>query len=385
MDSSKIFNYFRAKEEETIKFLQKLVRTTSVTGQNSSQAMAAIVFDKLAQCGLKPELVGSKDNPSLLCRIKRGAGRRPMLNAPLDTASIGNRRLWSFDPLAGRIVGNKLYGRGSADCKAAIAIFCLLGEAIKKLELPFSGELILAFDADEHSGCFSGMKAILKKLGPIDACLIGYPGDEKIVIGARGFLRLRINIQTPSVHSGSRLKASDAIKTAFLLSSELEKWIEKSGKKNQNFPFGSKFTVVGIGGGGDFSRTAEECFLDVDIRTVPGQAKKAILDSIDTLLQEGVKTEVDQLIFQPAWLTDYKSKIVKLLKKSAFQVLGRKLPLGTSGASNTGSLFVGSSTKVIAGFGVRYGHAHAVDEWVDVKTIIPIALVYLQTILKYLV
>ena len=74
------------------------------------------------------------------------------LNACLDTAPFGDEEGWHHPPASGVIEDGRLYGRGSADSKIAVAIFSHLAVAFRQTKSQPCGELYIAFEADEHTG-----------------------------------------------------------------------------------------------------------------------------------------------------------------------------------------------------------------------------------------
>ena len=152
-----------------------------------------------------------------------------MLNATLDTAGFGDLSDLDLRPDRRRDRRSGwLHGRGSADSKAAVAIFShLLLEMRGRTD--FAGRIGVLFDCDEHSGRFGGAHAFFDRAhegrGPPrpDGVLIGYPGMDRIVNGCRGFLRSVLTIHGVAAHSGSsRQRGVNAISRAFELGRRFE-------------------------------------------------------------------------------------------------------------------------------------------------------------------
>ena len=132
-----------------------------------------------------------------------------VLDAVVDTAPIGDAHLWTNgNPFSGHIEEvdagasgansrKLLYGRGAADSKVAAAIFIEVATALTKQKAEMQGKLVLFFDAAEHTGKFEGVKSFLRHYNPEDIAgvMIGYPGDNTLNIGSRGFERSTVNIQ----------------------------------------------------------------------------------------------------------------------------------------------------------------------------------------------
>lgn len=380
------FLFLEKNEKEIIGFIQKLVQTPSQNGINPEIKITEVISQKLIDFGLKPEFIGNKNRPSILCRV--GAGKKSLLlDAPLDTVSAGDPNRWKYPPFSGKIINGKLYGRGSADCKAAIAIFSFITAALKE---NLKGNLILTFDSNEQSGEFTGIKEILKVIQKPNAAMIGYPGTEEIAIGARGFLRLEIETLGKPAHTGSRTgKGINAISKMNEIIRALES-LRFKGKASKFFPFGAKITISEIEGGRAINLVPDECKIKIDIRTLPGQTKEEILNEIRNLIQDlkqkdkDLKAEVKPYQFEPAFLTSPKEEIVKIFYQNAQKILKRKIPLTAYGGSGIGNEVAQSNVPVIGGFGVDCDNIHAYDEYIVLDIVLPVAKIYTQTIIDFL-
>jgi succinyl-diaminopimelate desuccinylase len=155
----------------------------------------AVVKDWLSGHGLEPRVLADGRQPVAVVAdvAVRRPGPRYVLDAPLDTAAFGDTERWSFPPAAGDVVDGWLRGRGAADSKTAISIFCHIAARPRARPLD-AGSVTLVFDLDEHTGGFAGIRAYLAEQdgAPIDGVMIGYPGPDKIIIGGRGLYRARL-------------------------------------------------------------------------------------------------------------------------------------------------------------------------------------------------
>ena len=174
------------KTEDIIKFTKQLVRIPSQSETDGEKAVAKAVFDKLASFGFKPRIIGSAIHPSVICGIGKGKEKTVWLESCLDTVPAGDKKLWEYPPFAGKIIGNKMFGRGVADSKIGIALFCYLAKELAG-DKNFGGNFFLGFDADEQGGGFTGIKEITKIAPKADVCILGYQGMNEISIGARGW------------------------------------------------------------------------------------------------------------------------------------------------------------------------------------------------------
>ena len=330
---------------DILKFTKQLVETPSQNGIDSEKKMADLVFKKLSSFGFSPKIIGSKKHPSVFCKITKNPKSKTIwLESCLDTVSIGNVLKWKYPPLKTTIKGSKMYGRGVADSKVGIAIFCYLAKELYG-NSSFKGNIILGFDANEQSGEYSGIRDIVKTQKPkADVCILGYQGIDEISIGMRGWLRLKIITKGESTHTGSRSKkGNNAIHQMVEVIRTLRK-LDLGGKKEPFFNYGSAFNVSLVKGGIAINIVPDECEINIDIRFLPSQTKQEILNKISKALKElrkkdsNIHYEIEFLRCESSFLTNPKDKFVKLLQKTAQDELKTKIPLVTSGAGSVGSV-----------------------------------------------
>ena len=105
-------------EQRLISFTQDLVRARSFSGDE--QAAAARVADEMRALGF--DTVEVDGNGSVVGVIDGAApGKTIVLDGHTDTVGIAPGVPWTRDPFGADIVDGKLYGRGSADMKGAVA------------------------------------------------------------------------------------------------------------------------------------------------------------------------------------------------------------------------------------------------------------------------
>jgi len=261
-----------------------------------------------------------------------------------------------------------MYGRGVADSKVAIAIFCYLAKELAE-DKDFHNSIFLGFDANEQSGEYTGIKDIIKKTKPkADICILGYQGIKEISIGMRGWLRLKIITKGESAHTGSRnQKGNNAIHQMVKVIVALRK-LNFGNKKEPYFEYGSNFNISFIKGGIAINIVPDECEAKIDIRFLPSHTKEKILNQISKALEELKKQNPSiryKMIFlgcESPFLTNPKDKFVKLLQKIAQKELKKQIPLTTSGAGSVGSVINTLHIPIINSFGCDSNNVHAPNE-----------------------
>ncbi len=372
--------------KQIIKFTRQLVATPSQSGLDSENGIAKLVSKKLKSFGFKPKIIGSKYHPSVVCRIgKSGSSKTIWLESCLDTVPAGDAAQWEYPPFEGKIVSNKMYGRGAADSKIAIALFCYLARELSE-DKNFNASIFLGFDANEQSGEYSGIRDILKAEKPeADVCVLGYQSISEISIGMRGWLRLKIITKGKPAHTGSRSKkGNNAIHQMAEVIAALRK-LDFGNRKEPFFEYGSSFNVSLIKGGASINIVPADCEISIDIRFLPSQSKQVIMNKIKKALKAlkdknpDIHCKVEFLRCEPPFLTNPRDKFVKLLQKTAQKELKREIPLVTSGAGSVGSVISQLGIPIVNAFGVESDNVHAPNEWINVNTIQKVFRIYQKT------
>ncbi|MGH3972813.1 MAG: M20/M25/M40 family metallo-hydrolase, partial [Pseudonocardiaceae bacterium] len=120
-----------AKEDcdAVIELTRALVRIPSRAGIDPYDPIVELLSGWMSQHGLATSLLRDDTAAAVgLTTEIRGAypGPRWVLDACLDSAPFGDETAWTHPPTSGVIKDGWLWGRGSADSKAAVAIFCHL-------------------------------------------------------------------------------------------------------------------------------------------------------------------------------------------------------------------------------------------------------------------
>ena len=379
----------RDYKQEIIEFTKQLVSTPSQNSTDSEEEAAKLVFEKLKNFGFKSQIIGPQNHPSVICQVKKSNPSKTIwLESCLDTVPVGDISKWKYPPFEGKIVGNKMFGRGVADSKVGIAIFCYLAKELAK-DKNFKGSLFLGFDADEQSGNFTGIRAIMEYVSKADVCILGYQGIDEISIGARGWLRLKLLTFSKSAHTGSRSKkginAIHSMGKAIVAISSLD-----LGNKTEHFfEFGSSLNISQITGGVAINIVPNKCEAKIDIRLLPSQTKDEILDKIKTEL-ESLKNKnqffnysLEVLQFEQGYLSNPKNAFVQILQNNAREILGKDIPLVASGQGSVGNAISKLNIPIINGFGVESDNAHAPNEWINIDTIPLVFEIYRKSLIEY--
>lgn len=387
----------QADRESVTSLVQALVRAPSRGGIDPYDRVAAVITDwlgshQLVSRELHDETTGGV--AGIVCDVTgRHRGPRYVLDACVDTAPFGDPASWRYPPTSGAIENGWLHGRGSADCKAAIAIFAHIAARVQREPERLHGCLTLLFDADEHTGRFGGAKRYFG--GPdapedVAGVMIGYPGPDYLVIGGRGFLRAELTVRGRAGHTGSKRSARNAVEKAAQLVLSLSEH-EPPGPADHTLGLPPSLTVTHISGGESYSIVPDRCVVRVDVRlttTFDQHAAARLIEEIVSEVDGRWSTTGNTTITYdetwPAFRLDEGSRVRNALERAARRQLPGFIAAKVAGPSNIGNYLAKLGIHATAGLGVRYEGLHGTDERIDLSTLPAVQATYHQAILDLL-
>jgi succinyl-diaminopimelate desuccinylase len=376
-----------------VELLSALVRTPSRAGEDELAPVARVIEAWFSERRLPfHRLQGDAGQALGLYAEVRGQQPGPwiVLDATLDTAGFGDLARWTCPPTSAASTDGWLYGRGSADSKGGVALFAhLLQEWAARGAQAMAGRLGVLFDLDEHSGGFGGARAFFgRPLGAEppprpDVVVIGYPGDDAIVTGGRGFLRARLQIAGVAAHSGAaESRGVNAIERAAALTHTLNA-LPLPGP-DAELGLAPQLTITGISGGGTgFSQVPDHCELRLDLRLTSSftdaDARRALAAAVqqhDAQWPQAAPTRVDWIAGWPPYRVPDPHPMVQALRAAGADEHGTPLPTRVVGPSNIGNYLASLQVPALCGYGLRGEGIHASDERVALASIAPVYRIY---------
>ena len=176
-------------EKNVVELASDLIRYPSITPHEAG--CLTDLHALLAKEGFSSHLVVFEDTTNLYTRFGQ-EGPHLCFAGHVDVVPPGPESLWMFPPFEPTCHEGKMYGRGIADMKGAIA--CFLSAAASFIKLPFRGSLSLLLTSDEEGIGINGIPKMipwLKERHEIpDVILIGEPTGREVgkdmQIGRRG-------------------------------------------------------------------------------------------------------------------------------------------------------------------------------------------------------
>jgi len=226
-----------AARDELIAFLQKLVQSPSLPGQE--QKAQHLVADKLRALGLTVDVVSSElrdlQNHPAFCddgvpfrdRLNvigrwhgqadgRAGARSLILNGHIDVVPTGSESLWSESPWSGAIHDGQLYGRGSCDMKAGVTANIFAIQTLLSMGFRPAGDILVESVIGEESGGVGTLTTIVKGF-KADAAIITEPTRLRLCPVQSGALTFRVKVAGRAIHACMKPYGVSAIEKFYLL------------------------------------------------------------------------------------------------------------------------------------------------------------------------
>ena len=355
-----------ADVDSIVRLAAETVRLPSRGGIDSPQPVLATLARWLTANGLQPLPLRDADGAWIGLTLRWLApepGPIVCLDACIDTAPFGDESRWSRPPASGAVADGRLWGRGAADSKMGAAILVHVVRDLVRDGSVRRGGIDLLLDADEHTGRFGGARAYLAatEARKPDKAVLGYPDNQELIRGSRGFHRVRLTVTGRAGHSGAT--GGDAVNAIGRLA-RLVASIEAAplpAEPAGPFAFGPKVTVTAVEGGEGFSVVPDRASCSLDIRLTPGFDQAAAMRWLEALV-DAQTTRIETVESWPAYIVPDSDPFVSAFRTAGGEAFGRDIPLAVCGPSNIGNLFAAYSISTICGLGVTAENVHGTDE-----------------------
>jgi len=391
--------------DELVRLTQELVRIDSVirpeTGNTEREAVAFVAGWIRRELGVEPlveEVEPGRQN--VIATVDSGRpGPCLMLEGHTDVVSEGARDRWTRDPFGAEIVDGRLYGRGSCDMKAGVAVALLTVKAFAKSGVPWRGKIRLGLVCDEE-GMMIGIKDFIRRghADDVDACLVPEPEENQLCLSMKGAIRARLLVTGRMAHGAMPLTGvnPNTRLARIVLAFERFETAEKArcGKDEFLGLPSVTFTVIQSpppGSPAQLNVMPGESLAYVDIRTVPKQDHETVRAALRAILAElaagdpEFKASLEFIEDRPVVAIGRDEPIVQATAAAFADVTGREPRYnGVPGA--TDGTFLSAWKEIpclVNGPGPRHV-PHQADEYVDVAELVEAARVYVVAAHRFL-
>jgi len=392
-------------EKELIELTRSLIRIDSVirpeTGNTEAAVVKFIANWIRKEIGLEPEINEvAPGRENIILKIDSGkSGKTLMFEGHTDVVSEGDRSLWKHDPFGAEIEDGKIYGRGSCDMKAGVAVNLLTVKAILKSGVDFSGRMILGILCDEED-LMLGVQDFIKQghADNVDACLVSEPEENQLCISMKGALRIKLTVHGKMAHGAMPLTGinpNTRLAWIILAFQEYEDSLKEKFGKDEFLGWPSvTFTVIQSPPPPEppqLNVMPGESVAYVDIRTIPGQDHSGIKEDLGNILKE-LGTQDPDFNVTMEYLADKpvvsmgKDEPIVVTAAQVFRDLTGKEPVynGVPGATDGTYLRdVKGIPCLVNGPGPRH-IPHQTDEYVEIDELIESLKLYILTTYRFL-
>ncbi len=372
---------------DTLELSLQLLRQPSVTpvDHNCQNIMA----DRLSAIGFNIENMRFEDVHNLWAR--RGTSSPVFCFAGhTDVVPTGHLDAWQSDPFLPEIRDGKLYGRGSADMKTALAAMVVASERFVKNHPDHKGSIAFLITSDEEGPSINGTVKVVETLEARNEkmtwCLVGEPSSTStlgdiVKNGRRGSLNAVLTVKGKQGHVAYPHLAINPIHTASKALAELCDTVWDNG--NEYFP-ATSFQVSNIQAGTGATNVVPGTMtvtfnFRYSTEVTADQLKARVLEILD---RHQVSYDIEWTLSGLPFLTPV-GELVNAARTAIKNVTGTDTELSTSGGTSDGRFIAPTGAQVLE-LGVLNATIHQVNEHVNIDELEPLAEIYEQILVELL-
>ena len=289
-----------------LQMIDALVAAPSVSSVNpdfdqENLGVINLLANWLNDLGYKVEVLPVPAQPgkaNLIATLGRGPGGL-VLAGHTDTVPWDEGR-WTHNPFRMTRADGRLYGLGTADMKAFLALAIEAAQAFDPAS--FREPLILVATADEE-GSMAGARALVDANKPqARHAIIGEPTSLKPVRMHKGMMMESIHLRGQSGHSSDPSLGNSALEGMRQVLDALADWRAQLQAGNHNPLFAIPVPTLNLGyihGGDNPNRICADCELHIDLRPLPGMPLGELREALQQRLQQTLAGSGLELSIKP--------------------------------------------------------------------------------------
>jgi succinyl-diaminopimelate desuccinylase len=377
----------------TLRLAEALIACRSVTPADAG--CRALLTAPLGAAGFRCETLDAGPEGARVANLwaVHDAGRPGptlVLAGHTDVVPTGPLQRWASDPFVPSHRDGRLYGRGAADMKTAVAAMTVAATEYVQAQPQHGGRVALLVTSDEEGPALHGTRHVVEVLHQrgerLDACIVGEPTSvtrlgDMVKNGRRGTLSGRLVVTGIQGHIAYPQLARNPLHELAPALAELvaTRWDEG----NAHFP-PTSFQVSNLHAGtGAFNVIPGEAVLDFNFRYSTEATPQALQQRVEAVLaRHGVDHHIEWTLGGEPFLTVPGSLSAALLAAIDAEC-GQQPVLSTTGGTSDGR-FIARICPQVMEFGVVNESIHKIDEWVEVAAVEPLKQIYRRTIESFL-
>lgn len=361
-------------QNERIKIFTDILAINSVNDNEGE--VNQYLADVLAEHGISSQLFEERPGRSSIV-AELGTGSNPKIlgfSGHADTVTVPDESAWTYPPFAGTIVGDRIYGRGSADMKGGLAaIVVAIIELTDAGTLP-AGKIRFLGTVGEEYDAYGAKDLTARGFSEdLDAMIITEPTEGNITYAHAGALNYRVISHGLSVHSSIPQKGINAIYN-------ISKYIELEQHLFDDAPVDKALgelihSLTIVEGGDQINSIPDFAAVYGNIRPTTAFTNQDVIDRIEAGLaelnqEENVNLEFDLIHNFLPMATDINDPLIGFVQDIAEKHFGKKPNLRVEVGGTDASDFVQKNDHmpVIILGNNSFGTDHQIDEYTDIPS-----------------
>lgn len=302
----RVFSEIDRMRDEAVEFLRSIVRIPSVNPSDEwEKPLADYLAREFRTMGMSVDQI--EPQPGRVSNVARldgtgGDGRTLLFDSHLDTVPPGDEAAWRFPPFSATVWDGKVFGRGAKDCKLGIASSVMAVRALQNCGIRLKGTVLISTTADEETGGHLGIHKLIESgLIKADWAVYGEGMPDRVVIGHKGLLQIRITTRGVTAHTSRKSRAVNAILKMSRVIPAIDSLDVPGVEPHPVVPGPPVASVNMISGGFKENVIPDKCSIVVDIRFPPTCTVQQIMGAVGHILDD-LKRSDDHLggmVFDP--------------------------------------------------------------------------------------
>ncbi len=362
------------RKQQVVEIARDLVRAKSLAGQESAAAQVVVnAMRALNYDDVRVDALGNVIGVLAPAAPAPNAGSI-LFDSHIDTVEAAGR--WTKDPFGGEVSDDKLWGRGAADMKGALAA-SLCGAAYAKADGRLRSTVFISASVNEEQIEGLALADVLMTYRPARV-VICESTNLKLNIGGRGRAEVFLTVEGVPAHASTPHLGVNALKQAARLILAVNEWqpprdpLLGAGIFEPTEIISSPYPSVSV--------LPDRCRIRCDRRLLVGESERDVLDPLNQIIDRlraqdptfRARAEIDTetittytgaqrtgLKFQPAWKMDPDSDFIRAARAALGDPEIGYYAFCTNAARSAGLMGIPT-----IGFGPgREEHAHIADEF----------------------
>lgn len=350
--------------ERLIELARQVADIVSITGEE--KGIAEFLGGEFGRLGMEVKYQEVEEGRPNVIGTLKGSGTGPTLMFCAHMDHFDN-------PQPTQVVGDRIYGRGLVNMKAAFPCYIVAVEMLKKAGVELKGHVIISgvvgeiekapigrFEGKTYRGGGVGARYLMDHGVTADMCIIGEPTGLQLQIGNAGLVWAQVTVEG---------RAQNFVLKAGKVAEAIQDW-EKEYQQKFKHPFMLPTVQIGaIEGGNPFKPgTQPVTRLYVIVKTLPGTPTMAIQRELEAVCaraeqrEKDIKAKVELYLSTDGYEISKDERVVKVMEKAHQDVFGKAVEYAAPkryGITSDGSRIAAYGVPTIT-YGPGFG-THLID------------------------